>query len=464
MDLLVVTAGTALILSAALVNGYPLVYSDTGTYLRSAFTGYVPEDRPYWYGLFIQITSGNGRSLWGVVVAQAALCSALLWRCWRVFGDARAWTFLFTVATLAPFSGLGWYAGQLVADIFTVIGVLAGVLVLFGGGRAWQQALLGLLIIMSCWVHLSNLLILPLVLGCVWCAARWSRSPARPSGTLMALCTLVIGWPTLWMANKAISGDGHISRYSHVFLMSRMAESGIIHRWLKEHCPDDPTPLCAYTDSIPRSNKAFMWTERSPLHWQGGPHKVREEWRGIFQRTLLEPKYLAWHIKASLVSTAELLTLWKVAAELEGDYYRQDYSAPYGSIAGLMPHELDAFLHSEQNSGTGKLWMRVVDPVYSSILALSIIAALVLVWPNRRDTWTMLMVGVSTLLFGAWVCASLSTVDSRFMGRTAWLLPMMVAMAAWKLLPRSTHRTIKPRPNHTNPAGSPEDPFLHSTR
>ena len=30
----------------AVWNGYPLVHSDTGTYVESAFTGHVPVDRP----------------------------------------------------------------------------------------------------------------------------------------------------------------------------------------------------------------------------------------------------------------------------------------------------------------------------------------------------------------------------------------------------------------------------------
>ena len=43
-----------LLLSVPVLNGYPLVYSDTGTYLRTAFEGYVPPDRPVWYGLFLR--------------------------------------------------------------------------------------------------------------------------------------------------------------------------------------------------------------------------------------------------------------------------------------------------------------------------------------------------------------------------------------------------------------------------
>lgn len=47
--------GTAfLIIALAFFNRYPLVYSDTGTYIRSAFTLHPPVDRPIGYSLIIR--------------------------------------------------------------------------------------------------------------------------------------------------------------------------------------------------------------------------------------------------------------------------------------------------------------------------------------------------------------------------------------------------------------------------
>lgn len=36
-------------------NGYPLVYSDTGTYIAGAHEHFVPGDRPQTYGEFIAV-------------------------------------------------------------------------------------------------------------------------------------------------------------------------------------------------------------------------------------------------------------------------------------------------------------------------------------------------------------------------------------------------------------------------
>jgi len=431
----IILGGAILILSVALMNGYPLVYSDTGTYLRSAFTGFVPPDRPYWYGLFIELTSLGGYSLWGVVLVQAWLCSLLLWRCWMAFGDGRAWTYMLTLAILSPFTGLGWYAGQLVADIFTVIGVLAGILLLFTNTSLWWRSLYGFILMMTCFVHLSNLMILPLTLVCTALITRWKGGTRTSIPLWVPMAMLILCWPAIWLANKAVSGQGHLSQRSHVFLMSGMAESGILQQWLAEHCLDGSLAICQFKDSIPTTNKAFMWSERSPLHWGGGADKVRDEYTAIIHATLKEPRYLAWHVKASLLSTARLLALWHVADELEGEYYRQGYSAPYGSIASLVAHELDDFLASEQNTGSGKLWMRVIDPVYAVLLGSSILFAVLLLLrrPGGPHVLLCLFTAIATILFGAWVCATLSTVDSRFMGRTAWLLPMMASLILWRM-------------------------------
>lgn len=58
--------GSLILLFEAFRNSYPLVYPDTGTYIRSGFTMDIPIDRPIFYGIFINITSLKF-SLWLVI-------------------------------------------------------------------------------------------------------------------------------------------------------------------------------------------------------------------------------------------------------------------------------------------------------------------------------------------------------------------------------------------------------------
>ena len=71
--------GGLALLAIALWNGYPLVYSDTGTYIYSAADLFVPDDRPVGYGLWIRLTSGM-KSLWFTVIIQNLLTAWVLWK------------------------------------------------------------------------------------------------------------------------------------------------------------------------------------------------------------------------------------------------------------------------------------------------------------------------------------------------------------------------------------------------
>ena len=65
-------------LGFALYNGYPIVYSDTSTYIESGFSLQPPADRPITYGLFIRVFSLNGFSLWTVALMQSLIISFLI--------------------------------------------------------------------------------------------------------------------------------------------------------------------------------------------------------------------------------------------------------------------------------------------------------------------------------------------------------------------------------------------------
>src|SRR5207247_6774608 len=58
-------------------NGYPVLFSDSGTYIHSGFDGFVPWDRPIAYGLFIKYVSLQ-KSLWLVVYFQALSIAGII--------------------------------------------------------------------------------------------------------------------------------------------------------------------------------------------------------------------------------------------------------------------------------------------------------------------------------------------------------------------------------------------------
>ena len=78
----IILFGTFILLAVALFNGYPLVYSDSGTYIKSGIEGFVPPDRPIIYGLFIAFFSFE-YSLWLVILAQNLLTAFVLFEVFK---------------------------------------------------------------------------------------------------------------------------------------------------------------------------------------------------------------------------------------------------------------------------------------------------------------------------------------------------------------------------------------------
>ncbi len=130
-DLGLVVAGTVLLCLVAFWNGFPLVYSDTGAYLASAFEGKVPLARPIGYGLFIRYTALGG-NIWLPLIAQSLLFSWLLLRTVRVLLPSNARLgYAVAMAVTVGLTGMGWYASQLMPDVFVGLVVLGFFLLLF---------------------------------------------------------------------------------------------------------------------------------------------------------------------------------------------------------------------------------------------------------------------------------------------------------------------------------------------
>lgn len=54
----------------AIINGFPILYSDSGTYIERAFSNIPPADRSIGYSWWIRATSWQ-TGLWPVIIAQA---------------------------------------------------------------------------------------------------------------------------------------------------------------------------------------------------------------------------------------------------------------------------------------------------------------------------------------------------------------------------------------------------------
>src|ERR1700677_4737543 len=123
----------------ALWNGYPIVFSDSGTYLSQAMHRYLGWDRPMFYSLFI-FPLHLGLTTWPVILVQSCLMVLVLDLTRRAFGVSRWWLLALTVF-LAVTTPLPWVVSELMPDLFTPSLVLLLSLLVFSRSyfRPWQR-------------------------------------------------------------------------------------------------------------------------------------------------------------------------------------------------------------------------------------------------------------------------------------------------------------------------------------
>ncbi|HAV25679.1 MAG TPA: hypothetical protein DCX01_05840, partial [Bacteroidetes bacterium] len=160
--------GALLLCIPAFYNGYPLVYSDTGTYIRSGMEMYVPSDRPIVYGLFIRFFS-LGYSLWFTVITQCIALSFVLHKLIKHTVPSISYAgILSIIAMLTAFTSVAWYSSQIMPDIFTFCSVACIILLASGKLKITPGKILLLVIILfSFSVHFTNIL-LSIVMLCVF--------------------------------------------------------------------------------------------------------------------------------------------------------------------------------------------------------------------------------------------------------------------------------------------------------
>src|SRR3954447_15021320 len=123
--ILCVAACTAMLLWPAFMNGYPLMFGDSGVYVGDGATLHAGWARPIFYGLFM-LPLHLKLTAWPVVAVQALL-SVLLIRLTliRIGGVESETVQLGVVAVLAAATSLPWFASQIMPDVFGPLIVLA---------------------------------------------------------------------------------------------------------------------------------------------------------------------------------------------------------------------------------------------------------------------------------------------------------------------------------------------------
>ncbi len=414
-----VLAGASLLAWPALLNGYPIVFSDTGTFLLQAVQPSLVWDKPFVYGPFLRALHGNF-SLWGPLAGQALLLSCLLWLTARALCRAAPGRHLAVCAVLAAGSAAPWFASLLMPDILAPSVVLCLFVLAFGGRlHVAEQAAAVLLGVLATASHLSHL---PLAAGvlAVVVLLRWRR--AWLAGLPLAGAVLL-----LLAANAAVHGRVALSPYGSVFALARLVADGPAAATIRAECPQSGWRLCDWADRLPGNSDDFLWDAKGPV-WSGagGPAALAPEAADILRRTVVRDPVA---VAAALAGNG-----WRQFLMVGiGDTLGPDWLAEsvLGSLRAYFPaDEVARFLAGRQMRGELKTFAPVLNPLHLTLLAAGALATVVLA-VRRRDPGLagLAAMVLMALAVNAVVTGGLSGPHDRYQSRIAWLvlLPPLLA-------------------------------------
>ncbi len=423
--IVVTLLGALCLMIDAFYNGYPLVYSDTSTYIACGFELETPFDRPITYGLFLRATSLNGVSLWTVIFSQAFLLSGLIMLVTREFIDRKNYKAigLITTLVLSLFTGVSWTVSQLMPDIFTAIGFM--LILLIAVGKFDRRVRIGLYVLffISCAMHISHVLLFTLLLILLF-AFRRLLIPKEDSSFIKARLIVMLA---LSIGSFATMSSA-VSKSKHMFFMGAMVEHGIAKKYLDENCLDGKYQLCAYKDSLPKRAYDFVWDEHSPVYKMGGWKATKTEFNEIIRHTLTTPRYIGMHIQESLKATADQLSLFAIG---DGNGSFSAGTLLHQRVGQHFPRELSRYKRSLQNKNALDL-IASLNLVFYSFMIISAIALLLLLM-IRKNTVSqrmkfLILVTIGGILLNAWDCGTFANAIDRMGCKVMWLVPFLTIL------------------------------------
>src|SRR5947209_3253454 len=126
-------AGAILLIWPALLNRYPILFSDTGGLLEMGLLPSMGWDKPWVYGPLAAIFHWR-TTLWLPLAAQGLLLSYLLWLTQTVLRKPSPWLHLAVCLVLAMGTAAPWFIATLMPDVFTPAVVLCLFILAFGPG------------------------------------------------------------------------------------------------------------------------------------------------------------------------------------------------------------------------------------------------------------------------------------------------------------------------------------------
>jgi hypothetical protein len=415
----------AVLLWVALFNGYPTIFSDTGSYLLTgAFHVAFAPFRAPGYSVFIRMTS-LGKSPWFTVAAQAILAVYVLREtCNHLIGGGRKFvnlSLLAAVCALVALTSLPWLVSLLMPDVFAGIAFLCIFVLAFAGELPRvQRILLAAILTISVAAHTSLFPITVLFILAVVIlrfGARQSHELPQASSVLAWLLVPILA-AGFWTAsqNQELGLGFRLSPSGNAFLLGRLFGDGLAADFLHENCPKRQFISCRYLSDLPRTEGEFLFWH--PLYrdlMKGNPREIDTIVRGTLDA--YPRKFILSSAKQTFLQLASLRTGDELRTYAAHDWNNQ-------AMLRVFPGDLQGFESSRQFRGRMLSMPDTVSPFHTTIFWLSLVLSLAFAWAARfARVNKFLASAILFLVINAAVCGALAGVYDRYQSRVAWIIP-----------------------------------------
>lgn len=415
-----------MLLYAALWNGFPFVFFDTGAYVLEGLGHFFVPERSTIYSLFL-LYMGARASLWYVALAQCLITAFVVVEFARaVRPQTGLWELLAIGLALALFTSIAWCAGDIEPDCTTPVLALALYLLAFRTRQVGpvRGALLLCVAVFATGAHPSNLGLCAGLVACIAAAKLasliWRRLP-RPNLLPPALA-FTLGLGLVLTANYSLTHKLFVSRSGAVFLTARLMGDGIVKRTLDDICPTRHLKLCAFKDRLQPTADDWLWGTDSPFNALGRFKGTEKESRIVVAESL---RRYPW----TSLGTGLFVAFRQFWMFRTGDGYIPQQWVLDPEFKNFLPRQYERYQAARQQRGV--LRFADVNVVHYTLALLSLIwLAFVLRMAVQRRQWerAALPAFVFLALIGnALVCGLFSGPHDRYQSRLIWV-PALVLL------------------------------------
>ncbi|WP_170347014.1 hypothetical protein [Ruegeria atlantica] len=461
---LLLVAALLVCLSVLMINGGPLYYFDTGSYIRQgnvALSSFLPPTADsvaagVTHAADEDNTATGSRSLiYGLIMAALVRVDALsvlpvlhlaatllaVWMLARTAGRSPGGTPNTIMMTAVPLlvaasTSLPFYVAYMMPDIFApVLLIVIASLTAFGRMmQTWELFLVSSLALFSALLHPSHLAVAALMIPFVALAALWGKRPRRWRATILMMMVLALALAErkAFQVTVEIATNKEVVYTPHI--TARLIVDGPGMDYLDEVCPNAEVPTCALHEALSWSDDPYRLTpshiifERSPNLGSFRLMSPEDQKRvALSQREFAKAVFLSRPLSTSLalarngyqqVLRYSIAMTIPTAVELENARW----------LARMEDLRPDMFQGGSLSRDRG--WIETADIVHGAIYAVSFaFIVFVLLRPGRvsRDMKLFALFILIGIAVNALVCGGVSQPADRYGARVMWLLPFTAA-------------------------------------